>query len=61
MASANVRVVPYVMRQAGHADSSMTLETYAKVMSYRDGERDELRALVEGSVELEAEAARIAA
>jgi hypothetical protein len=24
MASANVRVVPYVMRQVGHADSSMT-------------------------------------
>jgi integrase len=54
------RDVPYTMQQVGHSDSSMTLETYAKVMNRRAGERDELRALVEGT-ELEVEPARIAA
>jgi hypothetical protein len=57
------RDVPYVMSQVGHADSSMTLETYARVMSRREGERAELRALVEGagSAELDELTVRLAA
>jgi integrase len=44
--------IKVTMDQVGHADSAMTLETYGRVMRYRDGERDELRALLEG-IELE--------
>jgi hypothetical protein len=41
--------VPYVMRQAGHLVPKVTLAIYARVMFRGDGERERLRALVEGS------------
>lgn len=40
--------VPYVMRQVGDADPKVTLSIYAQVMLRKDGERERLRALVEG-------------
>lgn len=43
------REVPYVMRQVGHADPKVTLSIYAQVMYGGEGERERLRALVEGS------------
>lgn len=39
----------YVMAQLGHADPKFTLRVYTHLMSRRDGERDRLRALVEGA------------
>jgi integrase len=41
--------VPYVMRQVGHADPKMTLSIYAQVMFRGEGERERLKALVEGA------------
>ena len=38
-----------VMRQMGHTTPSMTLGVYAAAMDWADGERDRLRALVEGA------------
>jgi len=38
----------YVMAQMGHADPKLTLLVYAREMRRKDGERDRLRALVEG-------------
>ena len=38
----------YVMAQMGHTDPSLTLRVYAQQMRRRDGERDRLRALVNG-------------
>lgn len=38
----------YVSGQLGHTDPTMTLRIYALVMRRRDGERERLRALVEG-------------
>ncbi len=38
----------YVMHQLGHADPRFTLRVYTHLMSRRDGERERLRALVEG-------------
>jgi integrase len=40
--------VPYVMRQVGHADPKVTLSIYAQVMFRGEGERERLKALVEG-------------
>ncbi len=40
---------PYVMAQLGHTDPKVTLGIYAHVMFRRDGERERLRALVEGA------------
>src|SRR5204862_461511 len=39
----------YVMAQLGHADPRFTLRVYTHLMSRRDGERERLRALVEGA------------
>jgi hypothetical protein len=39
---------PYVMRQVGHADPKVTLSIYAQVMFRGEGERERLKALVEG-------------
>ena len=39
----------YVMNQLGHADPRFTLRVYTHLMSRRDGERERLRALVEGA------------
>jgi len=41
--------VPYVMQQVGHADPKVTLSIYAQVMFRGEGERERLRALIEGS------------
>jgi len=41
--------VPYVMRQVGHTDPKVTLAIYAQEMSRDDGERERLRALIEGT------------
>ena len=41
--------VPYVMRQVGHTDPKVTLSIYAQVMYRGDGERERLKALVEGT------------
>jgi integrase len=41
--------VPYVMRQVGHAEPKVTLSIYAQVMFRGEGERERLKALVEGS------------
>jgi integrase len=38
----------YVIGQLGHTNPSLTLRLYAKAMGRRDGERERLRALVEG-------------
>jgi integrase len=38
----------YVIGQLGHTDPSLTLRIYARQMARRDGERERLRALVEG-------------
>jgi|SRR5215217_3361118 integrase len=38
----------YVMVQLGHATPHLTLSMYAKAMQRRDGERERLRALVDG-------------
>ena len=40
--------VPYVMGQVGHSDPKVTLAIYAQVMWRGEGERDRLRALVDG-------------
>ena len=40
---------PYVMSQMGHTTAGLTLALYARDMNRRDGERDRLRALVEGA------------
>lgn len=42
------RDAPYVMGQLGHADPTFTLRVYAHVMRRGDGERERLRAVVEG-------------
>jgi len=42
--------VPYVMEQLGHTDPKVTLGIYARVMRRVGGERERLRALVEGTV-----------
>lgn len=42
--------VPYVMRQVGHTDPKVTLSIYAQVMYRGEGERERLKAVVEGSV-----------
>lgn len=39
----------YVMAQLGHTDPKLTLRVYTHQMSRRDGEKDRLRALVEGA------------
>jgi hypothetical protein len=41
--------VPYLMRQVGHSDPKVALAIYAQVMFRGEGERERLRALVEGS------------
>jgi integrase len=41
--------VPYVMRQVGHANPTVTLAVYAQVMFRAEGERERLRALVQGA------------
>ncbi len=41
--------VPYVMRQVGHTDPKVTLAIYAQEMSRDDGERERLRALIDGT------------
>ena len=38
-----------MMRQVGHADPKVTLSIYAQVMFRGEGERERLKALVEGS------------
>jgi integrase len=40
--------VPYVMEQLGHTDPKVTLGIYARVMRRSEGDRDRLRALVDG-------------
>lgn len=47
----------YVMGQLGHADAGFTLSVYGHEMERRDGERDRLRALVDGAFAWTAEAA----
>ncbi|HEY5197778.1 MAG TPA: site-specific integrase [Solirubrobacteraceae bacterium] len=42
--------VPYVMEQAGHTDSQVTLGIYARVMRRSEGDRERLRGLVDGTV-----------
>jgi integrase len=39
---------PYVMRQMGHTSPNLALAVYAREMDRRDGEPEQLRALVEG-------------
>jgi integrase len=39
----------YVMAQLGHSDPKFTLRVYTHLMSRRDGERERLKALVEGA------------
>lgn len=41
--------VPYVMRQVGHSDPKVTLSIYAQVMYRGEGERERLKAVVEGT------------
>jgi hypothetical protein len=41
--------VPYVMRQVGHANPTVTLAVYAQVMCRAEGERERRRALVNGA------------
>jgi len=36
------------MAQMGHTTANLTLSVYAKAMAWRDGERERLRALIEG-------------
>lgn len=38
----------YVMTQMGHTSPNLTLSLYARAMQRRDGERERLRALVNG-------------
>jgi integrase len=40
----------YVMAQLGHTDPALTLRIYAREMARRDGRRERLKALVEGSL-----------
>jgi integrase len=40
--------VPYVMRQVGHSDPKVTLSIYAQLMHRGEGERERLRALIQG-------------
>ena len=40
--------MPYVMSQLGHSDPKFTLAVYAHAMRRKQGERERLRALVEG-------------
>jgi hypothetical protein len=40
--------VPYVMEQLGHTDPKVTLGIYARVMRRSEGDRERLRALVDG-------------
>ena len=40
--------LPYVMSQLGHTHANMTLGIYAQVMQRKDGERERLKALVNG-------------
>jgi integrase len=44
------RELPVVMVQLGHTDPKMTLRVYARVMLGDDGEREQLRLLVNGAV-----------
>jgi Phage integrase family len=39
----------YVMAQLGHSDPKFTLRVYRHLMSRRDGERDRLKALINGA------------
>ena len=39
----------YVMAQLGHADPRFSLRVYTHLMSRRNGERERLRALVQGA------------
>jgi hypothetical protein len=39
----------YAMTQLGHTDPGFTLRIYAHQMRRRDGERDRLRALIDGA------------
>src|SRR5215217_3528382 len=39
---------PYVMSQLGHTDAGFTLRVYAHVMRRDDGDKERLKALVEG-------------
>jgi integrase len=48
----------YVMAQLGHTDPKFTLRVYAHAMRRDEGEREALRALVEGSLVIKAAAAR---
>ncbi len=41
--------VPYVMEQLGHTDPEVTLGIYARVMRRSEGDRERLRALVDGA------------
>jgi hypothetical protein len=36
------------MAQMGHTTANLTLSVYAKAMAWRDGERERLRAIIEG-------------
>lgn len=42
--------VPHVMDQLGHTDPKVTLSIYARVMRRSEGEKDRLRALVDGGM-----------
>lgn len=45
----------YVMAQMGHTTPHLTLSLYAKAMQRRDGERERLRALLDGPLPLSAQ------
>ncbi len=47
----------FVMGQLGHTDPALTLRVYAREVAREDGERDRLRALVEGAAVLAPEGA----
>lgn len=42
------RTAPEVMAQLGHTDARLTLRVYARAMSQDEGEREQLKALVDG-------------
>jgi integrase len=52
---------PYVIAQLGHADPTVTLRFYAKVMDRRDGEPQRLKALVKGDIETQKDRNRVPA
>lgn len=47
------RDLAVIMRQMGHTTPHMTLSIYTGVMDWSDGEREQLRALVEGKLDVE--------